>query len=130
VGRYIAHAERQYKHVSDCCQICALQLPTLLCLCMNFWPKNSDSLKENKTSLLNDESRTMAKHPEIQTMHFTGNGCAITGLIDPSPKETALMGQHQSTHRQNLFWCHFVYNKSHMGWPAILLRALLWKDSV
>ena len=38
VGRYIAHAERQYEHVSDCCQICALHPPTLLCLCMNFWP--------------------------------------------------------------------------------------------
>jgi len=49
-------------------------------------------LKENKTALLSDESRTMAKHPELQTMHFTGNGCAITGLIDPSPKETAEWG--------------------------------------
>lgn len=38
VGQHIAHAERQYEHVSDCCQIHALHLPTLLCLCMNFWP--------------------------------------------------------------------------------------------
>ena len=102
MGRYIAHAERQYEHVSDCCQIHVLHLPTLLCLCMNFWPlknksvfpfqKLKDSLKENKNALLSDESRTMAEHPELQTMHFTGNGCAITGLIDPSSKETDLSG--------------------------------------
>jgi len=30
--------------------------------------------------------------PELQTIYFTGNGCAITGLIDPSLKETALNG--------------------------------------
>jgi len=101
VGQNTVRAERQYEHVSDCCQIRALHMPNLLCLYMNFWPKTKqvfpfqklkDSLKENKTSFLNNESCTMAKHPELQTMHFTGNGCAIIELIDPSPKETALNG--------------------------------------
>jgi hypothetical protein len=59
---------------------------------MSPFQKLKDSLKENKIALLSDESCTMVKHPELQTMHFTGNGCAITGLIDPSPKETALSG--------------------------------------
>lgn len=38
-----------------------------------------------------------------------------------------LTRKNQSTHRQNLFQCNFVYNKSQMGWQAILLRALFWK---
>jgi hypothetical protein len=32
----------------------------------------------------------MAEHVKLQTTHFTENGCAITGLTVPSPKETAL----------------------------------------
>ena len=38
VGQYIMRAERQYEHVSYCCQIRALHLPNLICLCINFWP--------------------------------------------------------------------------------------------